>query len=66
MNNKNTEDKPASFKLAELKPTLQVWASQEDRSMHYLVRRIIEEALIKKFGYPPDHFKKIRLQRRMA
>lgn len=50
-------DKPTSFNLGELKSPLQKWAMDEDRSMHYIVLRIIREAVVKKFG---THYQKKR------
>jgi predicted transcriptional regulator len=53
-----------SFRLNELKAPLQQWAMELDRSTNYLLRKILEEAIIKKFNYPADHFIKLREQRK--
>ncbi len=48
-------DKPTPIRLMDLKAPLQMWAMEDDRSLQYLVRKILREAVNKKFGYanPP-------------
>jgi len=58
--------KPIPVRLNELTPTLRTWANEEDRSAQYMIRKIIEEAIIKKFGYKPDYFKKMRAQQKAS
>lgn len=58
------EKNGSSFRLNELKAPLQAWAMEIDRSTAFLLRKIIEEAVIKKYNYPADHFKKLRAQRK--
>jgi predicted DNA-binding protein len=54
----------SSFRLNELQDPLQAWAMEIDRSAAYLLRKIVEEAIIKKYNYPADHFKRLRAQRK--
>jgi hypothetical protein len=58
--------KPQTFRIEELMPALQMSATEIDRSTNYLVRNILEEWLVKKYGYQKDHFKKIRQQKKIA
>jgi hypothetical protein len=65
MSKPNTREKNGtSFRLKELKAPLQAWAMEIDRSANYLLRKILEEAIIKHYNYPADHFKKLRSQRK--
>lgn len=58
------EKNGSSFRLNELQAPLQTWAMEIDRSASYLLRKIVEEALIKKYNYPADHFKRLRAQKK--
>lgn len=61
---KEREDKPVPIRLNDLKGPLQMWAQELDRSMHYVIIKQLQEAIIKKYNYPANHFdKKMRAGR---
>jgi hypothetical protein len=67
MTKQSTQEKNgSSFRLNELKAPLQAWAMEIDRSANYLLRKILEEAIIKKYNYPADHFKRLRAKKKMG
>lgn len=47
MKNQNN-DKPFPIRLGELKPLLQQEAMTNDRSLHYWIKKILKEYVIKK------------------
>ena len=44
----NTKDNPFPIRLGELKPVLQQEAMTNDRSLHYWIKKILKEYVIKK------------------
>ena len=45
---KSDNNKPFPIRLGELKPILQAEATKDDRSLHYLIRKILSEYVNKK------------------
>lgn len=52
---KPDHSKPISVRLGDLKPLLQKEAAENDRSLHYWVKKILKEYVSKRFvPAPPD------------
>ena len=45
---KKPEDKPFGVRLGELKRPMQIEAVEQDRSLHYLIKKILKEYVKKK------------------
>lgn len=65
-NNEIIGHKPTPLRLGSLTPLLRSAASEMEWSSQHLIRNILEEWLIKKYGYQKDHFKKLRQQKKTA
>lgn len=52
----------ASVRLEELRPFLQRWANDIDRSENWIMRKILREALIRERGIKKEDLDKLRGQ----
>mgnify|MGYP002132173216 CR=1 FL=1 len=48
---KKPEDKPFGVRLGELKRPMQIEAVEQDRSLHYLIKKILKEYVKKKVAW---------------